>query len=160
MMSQNIIGEIMTRRVNQSVYCSPYGDQAVAMWINRSKQEVIYFMDNKRIVHKSAGENPVFLRTDICESYISLHGTYPRAMKQFWLLSQILRQKNKETITYAIPEIVNFTNLCPFSPVFEYKAFVSEYQFEPKLCHLKPKWSISKTRHGGREEQGERYTSY
>lgn len=160
MMSRNLVTEIMRRRSDQSVYCSPYGDQAVAMWINRSEQDIIYFMDNKRIVHKSAGENPEFLRTDICETYISLHGSYPRAMRQFWLLSQTLRKKKKEKIIYQIPDIVNFTKLCPFSPIFDYKAFVPEYRFEPKLCHLKPKWSISKTRHGGREEDGERYSSY
>lgn len=160
MLSRSIVTEIMAKRANQSLLCSPYGDQAVAMWINNCKQNVTYFMDNKRIVHKSAGENPIFFRTDICATYLSLHGAYPRAMKQFWLLSEILRKKKKQTINYTIPQITSFSRLCPFSPIFDYKAFIPEYQFEPKLCHLHPQWSVSKNRHGGREETGERYTSY
>lgn len=150
----------MEKRKNKTLLCHPYGDQAVAMWINTSNKNITYFMDNNRIVHKSAGRDPNYYRMDVCDEYLSLHGTYPKAMRQLWLLSHSMQNKYHTVIKYKVPGIPGFSNLCKFPPIFEYDAFLPEYQFKPKLCHLKPKWRISKTRHGGREEDGERYSSY
>lgn len=160
LISKDLIQEIMEKRKNKTLLCHPYGDQAVAMWINTSNKNITYFMDNNRIVHKSAGRDPNYYRMDVCDEYLSLHGTYPKAMRQLWLLSHSMQNKYHTVIKYKVPGIPGFSNLCKFPPIFEYDAFLPEYQFKPKLCHLKPKWRISKTRHGGREEDGERYSSY
>lgn len=160
LISKDLIQEIMEKRQNRTLLCHPYGDQAVAMWINRSQKNITYFMDNDRIVHKSAGRDANFYRMNVCDKYLSLHGTYPKAMRQLWLLTTSIQNKYYNDLKYEVPGIAKFSDLCKFSPVFEYDAFLPEYQFKPKLCHLKPKWTISKTRHSGREEDGERYSSY
>ncbi|XP_020632220.1 uncharacterized protein LOC110069101 [Orbicella faveolata] len=159
-LTRDLIEEILDKR-NSTLLCSPYGDQAVALWMMDSAKNVTYFMDNKRIIHKSAGKDQNFLlNKDVCMQYMSLHGTYPRSMRQFWLSSHILRDRDPLTISYDINVIEPFSTLCRFPPVFDYRGFIKEFQFEPKPCYENPKWSVSKKPHVGREEFGERYSKY
>ena len=159
LLTSDLIEEFLEKR-NNSLPCLPYGDQAVAMWINNSSKNVTYFMDNQRIVHKSAGKDQVFFRKDVCLHHLSLHGSYPRAMRQFWLVSQVLRKGNYENVSYDISKITPFSSLCRHSPIFDYKGFIGKYRFEPKPCSQNPKWSISDKPHLGREDTGEFYSKY
>ena len=159
-LTRDLIEEVLDKR-NTTLLCSPYGDQAVALWMSESSKNVTYFMDNQRIIHKSAGKNQKFFSTDLCMKYLSLHGSYPRAMRQFWLVSSVFhRSAPGSTVSYDITDIEPFEKLCPFSPQFDYRGFTREYQFEPKPCSENPKWHVSARRHVGREETGERYSSY
>ncbi|XP_032222803.1 hydroxyproline O-galactosyltransferase GALT5 [Nematostella vectensis] len=160
LLSADLVEEVLARRRDKTLVCTPYGDQAVAIWINQSKKNVTYFIDNKRIVHKSAGKDPSFFNKDICEKYMSLHGTYPKSMRQFWLLWDNLRRRESHVLSYQIPKIEDYSKHCAFSPVFDYTGFISEYQFKPKLCHENPTWSVSGNMHAGREDDGERYSNY
>ena len=158
-LTRDLIDEILEKR-NTSLLCSPYGDQAVAIWINNSSKNVTYFMDNQRIIHKSAGKDQNFFTANLCINYMSLHGTYPRAMRQFWLVSRVFREKTVKSIMYNITEIKPFGNLCPHSRQFDFRGFIKEYRFEPKRCSENPKWTVSHQEHLGREEAGERYSDY
>lgn len=155
----DLIEEILEAKRNSTLLCHPYGDQAVAIWITASTKNVTYFMDNDRIVHKSAGRDPLYYRKDVCERYLSLHGSYPTAMHRFWLLLK-LRKRNRTPLRYNVIDIEPFSKLCSYSSRFNYKGFISEYQFKPKLCSNNPRWRISEQTHVGREEQGERYSKY
>lgn len=160
LLTHDLIEEILEKR-NSSLLCSPYGDQAAALWMMESKKNVTYFMDNQRIVHKSAGKDQRFLLDkDICQKYLSLHGSYPRSMRQLWLSSYVLRKETSLSGSYNITEIEPFAKLCRHSPVFDYMGFFPEFRFEPKPCSGNPKWPISKKPHVGREEAGERYSKY
>lgn len=159
MLTRDLIEEIVEKR-NSTLLCSPYGDQAVAIWMGNSSKNVTYFMDNHRIVHKSAGKDQKFFTKDVCMKYLSLHGTYPKAMRQLWLVASVFRQRTPEAIAYTVNKIEPFDKLCPHSPRFDYRGFIPEYQFKPKPCYENPKWALSKERHVGREETGERYSKY
>ena len=159
MLTADLVEEILEAKRNSTLLCHPYGDQAVAMWITASSKNVTYFMDNDRIVHKSAGRDASYLRGDICERFLSLHGSYPTAMYRFWLLL-MLRRRQRTPYLHRVNDIEPFSKLCPFSPRFDYKGFIPEYQFQPKLCSERPKWRISDKTHIGREEEGERYSKY
>ena len=52
-LTRDLIEEVLDKR-NTTLLCSPYGDQAVALWMGESSKNVTYFMDNQRIIHKSA----------------------------------------------------------------------------------------------------------
>ena len=159
MLTRDLIEEVLEKR-NSTLLCSPYGDQAVAIWMGNSSKNVTYFMDNHRIVHKSAGKDQKFFTKDVCMKYLSLHGTYPKAMRQLWLVASVFRQRTPEAIAYTVNKIEPFDKLCPHSPRFDYRGFIPEYQFKPKPCYENPKWALSKERHVGREETGERYSKY
>lgn len=160
-LTHDLVEEILDKRNNTTLLCSPYGDQAVALWMMESAKNITFFMDNERIIHKSAGKDQRFLlNRDVCMRYLSLHGSYPRSMRQFWLSSHVLRERDPVSISYDINKIEPFAKLCRHPPVFDYKGFTPEYQFEPKPCSENPKWSVSKKPHVGREETGERYSKY
>lgn len=158
-LTRDLIEEILEKR-NTSLLCSPYGDQAVALWMSNSSKNVSYFMDNQRIIHKSAGKDQNFFTSNICTSYLSLHGSYPRAMRQFWLVSHVFHESAAGSVLYNIPEIEPFEKLCPHSRKFDHRGFIREYRFEPKPCSENPNWRVSSQKHLGREETGERYSNY
>ena len=158
-LSADLIQEILAKS-NSSLLCHPYGDQAVAMWMNNSTKNITYFMDNKRIVHKSAGRDQRFFTKDVCERFISLHGTYPSSMRRFWLVSHKLRRLNKHAIVYSTPAIQPFHEQCKHSPIFDYTGFNLKYRFKPRPCSEKPRWTLISRRHGGREEDGEMFSNY
>ena len=158
-LTHDLIEEILEKR-NSTLLCSPYGDQAAALWMSDSSKNVTYFMDNRRIVHKSAGKDQTFFTADVCTKYLSLHGSYPRAMRQLWLATSDFRGRVPGSISYTVNEIEPFDKLCRHSPQFDYRGFIPEYQFKPKPCSENPKWSISRQRHVGRGETGERYSNY
>ena len=158
-LSADLVHEVLAKS-NSTLLCHPYGDQAVAMWINNSTKNVTYFMDNGRIVHKSAGRDQRFFVAGVCERYISLHGSYPTAMKRFWLVSHKIRKRLARAVSYHTPAITPFRQRCKHSPIFDYTGFNLKFRFEPRPCRLKPRWRLISKRHGGREEEGEMYSSY
>lgn len=158
-LTRDLIEEILEKR-NTSLLCSPYGDQAVSLWMSDSAKNVTYLMDNQRIVHKSAGKDQKFLAGNVCMKYLSLHGSYPRSMRQFWLVTSVFHKRTPSQVSYNVSKMEPFSKLCPHSPKFDYRGFLPEYQFEPKPCSQNPHWSVSKQRHVGREDTGERYSNY
>lgn len=159
-LTRDLVEEILQKRNGSSLLCFPYGDQAVALWINNSTKNVTYFMDNKRVIHKSAGKDPDFFTTNLCMKYLSLHGAYPRAMRQFWLVSNVVRGKTPRAVLYNVTKIEPFETLCPHSVQFDYRGFTPEYQFKPKPCSQHPEWWVTDRRHISREETGEKYSNY
>ena len=159
LLTSDLIEEFLQKR-NSSLPCMPHADQAIAMWINNSSKNVTYFMDNQRIVHKSAGKDQKFFTKDVCQRFLSLHGSYPRQMRQFWLVSHVLGNRNNKNTDYNITAIQPFASLCQHSPQFDHRGFIPAFRFEPKPCSQNPKWSISDELHRGREDDGENYSNY
>ena len=51
-LSRDIIIEALNK-LNTTLPCHPFGDQAVALWIQESKINITYFSDNTRVIHGS-----------------------------------------------------------------------------------------------------------
>lgn len=159
-LTRDLVSEILSK-IDTTLPCHPIGDQAVAMWMNNSTYNVTYFMDNTRIVHKTAGHDTKYYTKTVCEKFISLHGVFDVEMRKLWLVwYKLYRAKLSSMPRYKISPIRKFEKLCPYSKEFSTDGFYPEYRFEPRLCRLNPTWSISKSVHPGREETGERYSSY
>lgn len=160
MLTRDLIDEIVGK-INTTLPCHPIGDQEMAMWMNNSTYNVTYFMDNTRIVHKTAGHDAKYYTRTVCEEFISLHGVFDTEMKRLWLVwHKLYRAKLSTMPRYKISPIKKFEKLCPFSKVFTVNVFYPEYRFQPQPCKLNPTWAVSKTVYLGREETGERYSSY
>ena len=124
------------REQNNSLICHPYGDQAMAIWINNIPG-VTYFGDPR--VHHSVSAKDHYLQyySDLCGNFLALHGSYPVEVEKFWL-SHLSTSRDKE---YKIPRIsypcgeqdkkYNKTN------------FLGMYHAEPILCKKLPSWNIA-----------------
>ena len=148
------------QRLNSTLMCSAYGDQAVALWIAESGLNVTYFSDNARVVHAATGYKiGEYLVSGLCRRYIGLHGAYPKYMYQYWRLMQRDRKSSRvetspvESKSYAVPRIRNFSDVCKFGRKFNWRKFYREFRFEPKLCRENPKWTTVRP-FIGREELG------
>lgn len=159
-LTKDLVDEILNK-ADTTLLCHPYGDQAVALWMNNSTYNVTYFVDNQRIIHKTTGYDPKYYKKTVCEEYLSLHGVFHHEMRKLWLIShKLYRARLNSMPQYNITPIIPFEKLCPYSKVFSTEGFYPEYRFEPRPCRMKPSWSISRSEHVSREEAGERYSSY
>lgn len=159
-LTKDLVDEILSK-ANTTLPCHPYGDQAVALWVNNSTYNVTYFMDNKRIVHKTAGHDAKYYKKTVCEEYLSLHGVFDQEMRKFWLVwHKLYRARLNFVPRYNVTPLIPFKTLCRHSKVFSTKGFYPEYRYEPRPCRIHPTWSISHSRHAAREETGERYSTY
>lgn len=130
------------REEKHSLMCHPYGDQAMAMWINNISG-VTYFGDTR--VHHGVSANDNFLQyySDICYNFLALHGSYPVEIERFWLTEQSMPR----TKDYAIPGI---SYPCEGQDrTYDYESFLGMYHAEPIPCKNLPSWNISQF-YGGR----------
>ena len=132
----NDLAQQFLREQNKTLMCHPYGDQAMAMWINNIPG-VTYFGDPR--VHHAVAARDQILRNykDICGKFLAIHGSYPVEIEKFWL-----RVLSKGTMkNYPIPAI---TYPCgAMSRTFDYMSFYGMFNAEPKPCRNNPTWSIA-----------------
>ncbi|XP_047138579.1 uncharacterized protein LOC100208400 [Hydra vulgaris] len=152
LLSRDIIDEALSK-LNTTLQCHPFGDQAVAMWIRDSKINITYFMDNDRVIHAAtAFIEDKYMTPNICQYYLALHGAYPSQMLKYWILSKSI-DKVRLNINNKI-SIPPFDTVCKYSKEFDWRWFYPHVKFEPKPCHTNPVWSITHTEFKGREDIG------
>lgn len=149
----DLVREIIKR--NQSLCCHPFGDQAVAMWVNRLDLEgvkVTYFADNQRVVHRRR-KNMKEVKSSFCESLIAVHEIYPRQMLQYW---NVTKGQKLNPSVYNHHGVQEYKNYCKYPKGLHWKAFLMTFWgHEPKPCWspgvLWPKLSGIK-HHKGRQQ--------
>lgn len=153
-LSRDLIDEFLLR-LNSTLLCSAFGDQAVANWIQESTkgEEIIYFLDNSRIIHQEVTSymGNKYLIPNICNTYLGLHGTYPDYMRKYWKL--YTDEKYTYGRAYTIPEIKPFEYICEHSKDFNFEVFEPPYYSERKLCKYNPTFKGSDEQYLGREGQ-------
>ena len=152
LLTKDLIQEALSK-FNSTLECHPFADQAVALWMIQSKYNVTYFYDNERVIHQVTAINEKkFATPDICDRYLSLHGSYPGVMAKYWLVSEQRRLQILKARHYNIPAIPRYQDKCKFSTtVFDFNNFWPEFRFNTKLCKDKPEWSNSNADYRGRE---------
>ena len=148
----DLVREIIKR--NKSLCCHPFGDQAVAMWVNGVDKEgtkVTYFADNQRVVHRR--KNMREFNPGFCDSVIGIHESYPKQMFQYWNITK--RQKLTPSF-YKHHVVEEYQNYCKYPKRLDWKAFLMTFWgHKPKPCWspgvLWPQLSSFKY-HGGRKE--------
>ena len=81
-LSSDIIKEVLARE-NTTLLCHPFGDQAVAIWLNNRAKDTTYFMDNDRLMHSVSGKYE-HIRNGLCNQFLGLHQAYPESMFFYW----------------------------------------------------------------------------
>lgn len=143
--SRDIIHKFLAQDKNKML-CHPFGDQTFSLWLNNMTKE--YFHDTRLHHDPPASFSPKFENlTNVCDSYIGIHGTYEKKMREFGLNSN---DGVKDLDALAIP---SFSSFCPTTR-FDHRVFFSPYNFEPKPCIGNPTWIRSTGMYiFGREKQ-------
>ena len=152
-LTRDIIDEALSK-LNTTLQCHPYGDQAVALWIKDSKLNITYFLDNERVIHAAtAFMGDKFMLSNICQNYLALHGAYPTQMLKYWILTESFDKKNVKK-NYYMKDIPPFHTVCKYSKDFDWRWFYPHVKFEAKPCHTNPVWTITNEEFKGREDIG------
>ncbi|XP_066923892.1 uncharacterized protein [Clytia hemisphaerica] len=152
LLSRDIIDEALSK-LDTTLPCHPFGDQAVALWIKESKLDINWFPDNNRIVHQATAYNEhQYMFNGFCNVYLAMHGSYQLQMLKYWILHSDYKEPKRR---YFIPHIPEFTSFCQKNRTFDLNAFWPHVRYMPKRCKDKPEWSISKAKFIGREEYGQ-----
>ena len=156
MLTRNLVDEVLSK-INSTLPCHPFADQAVALWVIHSRYNVTYFYDNERVINKAtAFKVQEYLKPDICEKYLSLHGSYPRFMKMYWNITRTNRSMKKKQRRYSIPAIPYYLDKCPYdNKVFDLKNFWPQFRYDTKPCKEEPRWPNSNEVFPSREDIGE-----
>ena len=106
-LSRDIIKEALSK-INTTLPCHPFGDQAIALWIRDSKLDIKWFPDNGRIIHHAtAYKESKYMSGDVCHRYVAMHGAYEIQMLKYWILTQEhSRVTPKHSKKYFIQAIV------------------------------------------------------
>ncbi len=137
-LTQDLVEEALSK-LNSTLPCHPYGDQAVAKWMIDSKYNVTYFYDNDRVVNRATAYHvKQYLSSDICRKYLSLHGSYPKVMRRYW---DATKNKTKHTRQYEILDMPRYEDKCEHSnKVFDTSVFYYEFNFDMRPCKDQPRW--------------------
>ena len=139
----DLIKEFVGRQ--NSLMCQKTGGQTIALWVYELAKSInITWFGDSRIFHKPAVSTIMekFLdRTEICQTYLSLHGAYSLEMLQ-------LHDIRLKDIKYSIVAFNNYSikevrDKCPDrSLTFNYNAFKGSSVYSlPRLCNTKPTWT-------------------
>ena len=139
--SKNIIQQFLAQN-ESTMLCHPHADQQIGIWLQDIKIKQ-YFHDTRLYHHPPASYAPQFQNaTNLCSSYLGLHGTYANTM---WAFGKNANDGAKDV--YAIPP---FSSFCQ-ATTFDYRKIYPPYHFEPKPCKDNPSWNVGDKMFSGRE---------
>lgn len=125
----------------QKMKCHPWADQMIGEWTNDLKLLPIFRHDD-RIHHVPIVSEEPSLRDErsICSKYIAIHGCYPPDMRLFW------RQRGSNTghSNNVKQNLKSNSHMCMYSKKFDWRIFIEEWKYEPKLCIGNPQWDTKK----------------
>lgn len=144
--SRDIIHKFLAQDENKTL-CHPFGDQTYHLWLNNMRKK--YFHDSRLHHHPPASFMPSFENiTNVCDSYIGIHGTYETKMREFDLNAN---DGAKDLDPLTVPR---FSYFCATTR-FDHRVFSEQYYYEPKPCIENPTWINSTEMYiFGREKQG------
>jgi len=125
--------------------CHPHADQQIGIWLNDIPTR--HLVHDSRLYHtvEPASFSPHFSDvTNVCDSYLGIHGTYVDKMRYFGVNSND-GMKNES----AFPAFSTFCGVRKF----DYRVFGPRWRYEPKLCKDSPTWDTSKQIYIGRENK-------
>jgi len=139
--SHDIIHNFLSQN-ESTMLCHPHADQQIGLWLNNVPTKT-YFHD-KRLHHDPpASFAPHFVNiTNVCDSYLGLHGTYVNKMRYFG-------ENANDTAKDAHP-MPNFSTLCR-TTAFDHTKFSAPFRFDPKPCKDNPSWDLERKMFVGRE---------
>jgi len=144
--SRDIIHKFLAQDKNKTL-CHPFGDQTYHLWLNNMNKT--YFHDS-RLHHNPPASFLLFFenKTNVCDAYIGIHGTYERKMREFDLTAN---DGAKDLASLTLPP---FSKFCATTR-FNLRVFAAGYNFDPKPCVENPTWFNSTGMYiYGREKQG------
>ena len=146
MIVSNDLIQHFIKEETKSLMCHPYGDQAMAMWIN-DIENVTYFGDSRLHHNVSAGKPILRQYPDICSNFLALHGSYPLQIDQYWKRMLVTRRKKYPVagITYPCEDM---------DKTYNYKKFKRKYHAKPIPCRDSPVWNISEMHVGNSGKTG------
>ncbi|XP_068728364.1 uncharacterized protein [Montipora capricornis] len=139
----DIISKFLSQN-ESTMLCHPHADQQIGLWLNGipTKQ---FIHDSRLYHHPPASFNPKFNKvTDVCDSYLGIHGTYEEKMRYF---GSNANDGRKEESPFS-----DFASHCGTTK-FDYRALGEQWRYEPKLCKDNPRWNEGKPMHVGRENR-------
>lgn len=154
MLTSDLVEEVLSK-LNTTLQCHPFADQVVASWMIESRFNVTYFYDNDRIINRAtAFKVREYLVPDLCDRYLSLHGSYPKFMRMYWNVTR--NKREQKTRQYNVPTIPRYSDRCQYSnKIFDFNNFWPQYRFGTKPCKSEPRWSNSDDDFPSREDVGE-----
>ena len=130
--------------------CSRNLDQVAPTWL-AAIPNVTYFYDNERIFHRVSAQFFFFKVINVCEMFVSVHGSYPNEMYAYWNTS--LAYSRGIPPNYTVPLIEPFDKKCRHDPRgLNWKAFSKEWYFEPRPCNDSDFWNIVEESTKGRSK--------
>ena len=140
--SPDIIHKFLSQN-ESGMLCHPHADQQVGLWLNNiSKAQ--YFHDRRLYHHPPASFSRKFDNiTNVCDSYLGIHGTYVEKMRYFG-------KNSNDGIKSAIP-IPKFSSFCRTTR-FDPGKFSRPFRFNPKPCKDNPTWDLEREMYVGREK--------
>ncbi|XP_001633076.2 beta-1,3-galactosyltransferase 6 [Nematostella vectensis] len=135
LLSADLVNEFVGNK--SSLLCHPFGDQAVAMWLN-NRTDVTRFHD-PRVVHTVTSTKPEFKKVkNLCGTYLALHGSYLHDNLIYWN-----NVKSNLDMDYWVPSIQPFHEVCKLSTFFDWRKMVGKlYRWEPKPCATNTVWDF------------------
>ncbi|XP_068751174.1 beta-1,3-galactosyltransferase 6-like [Montipora capricornis] len=127
-----------------TMLCHPHADQQIGLWLNHipTKQ---FFHDGRLHHDPPASFSSKFNKiTNVCRSYLGIHGTYGEKMVYFGQNANDGRKR-----VSSLPDFVTFCR----TTNFDHRVFGPEWRYEPKLCKGNPRWNPEKEFHVGRENK-------
>lgn len=113
--------------------CHPFADQQIGLWMEKLPKK--YFHDPRLHHHPPASFLPKFQNiTHACDSYIGIHGTYVKEMREF---GKYANDGPKDAM--GTPD---FSTYCK-TKRFDHRVFESKYRFDPRPCIENPSWNNS-----------------
>ncbi|XP_048585497.1 uncharacterized protein LOC125568097 [Nematostella vectensis] len=121
-------------KLNKTLQCHPYGDQAIGLWINAMASyglEVTFFADNTRLLHENSLDSKPYLKnSDLCTRLLGIHQAYPKQMREYWSLVKT----NWFNVSFAEVPREPYQSYCPYPRRFEWRYFLPPWRHEPKPC--------------------------
>ena len=119
-------------RRNNSLYCSPFGGQMIAMWINSLEAEgynITYFPDNGRLMHYRSHLKKS--HPDMCRDILGIHQAYTKYMIEYWNITKATWFKLYDF--KRVPRL-EYHEYCNLPKIWDWRMLIPFYRREPKPC--------------------------
>lgn len=123
----------------RSILCHPHADQQIPVWINKlyNHNESLANFDDRRLhLYPPAKTLEKFNNlSQVCDSYLGVHGSSPEMMLNFGRLSGDGPKSNSSL------KLTTVTKTCHFPNVFDISKITGPYKFELRPCLTNPRWT-------------------
>ena len=139
--SPDIIHKFLSQN-ESTMLCHPHADQQIGLWLKNISTKR-YFHDTRLYHDPPAAFAPQFVNvTNVCNTYLGLHGTYVEKMRYFG--------ENANDTAKDVHSIPSFSSYCR-TTAFDHTKFYAPYRFDPKPCKDNPSWNLERKMFVGRE---------